>query len=116
MYEIFEQLLQKFNVSAYKVGKETNIAASTFSDWKNGRSIPKQDKMQRLADYFGVTIDYLMGTENKNENELEIKDNEERELLLLCRKVGDISEEDRNALIDIFKNNIDIYMKAKGLK
>lgn len=64
MYEIFLKLLNEKGVTAYKVGKETGIAASTFSDWKSGRSVPKQDKLQKIADYFGVTVDYLMTGES----------------------------------------------------
>lgn len=60
MYSIFEYLLQKYGVSTYKISKETNIAQSVFSAWKKGVSTPKQDKMKKIADYFGVTVDYLM--------------------------------------------------------
>ena len=60
MYETFLKLLEKYGVTAYKVSKATGIAGSTFSDWKNGRSTPKQDKLQKIADYFGVTVNYLM--------------------------------------------------------
>ena len=63
MYEIFERLLQSRNVTAYQVSKATGISQSTLSDWKNGRSVPKMDKMQKIADYFGVTVDYLLGAE-----------------------------------------------------
>jgi transcriptional regulator with XRE-family HTH domain len=61
MYEIFEQLLNKYNVTPYRVGRETGIAGSTFTAWKNGISSPKPEKLQKIADYFGVSIDYLMG-------------------------------------------------------
>lgn len=60
MYEIFVQLLEKYNLTPYKVAKETGVSQSTLSDWKRGVSTPKQDKLQKLADYFGVTVDYLM--------------------------------------------------------
>ena len=60
MYSIFEELLQKYGVSTYKVSKDTGIAQSVFSSWKNGVSTPKQDKMQIIADYFNVSIEYLM--------------------------------------------------------
>lgn len=60
MYEIFEQLLRQNGVTAYKVAKATGIATATLSDWKNGRSEPKQDKMQKIADYFGVSLVYLL--------------------------------------------------------
>lgn len=60
MYEIFAQLLDKYNVTPYKVSKETGVAQTTLSDWKRGRSTPKSDNMKKIADYFGVTVDYLM--------------------------------------------------------
>jgi len=64
MYEIFEKLLRKNNTTAAKVAKETGIAPSTFSDWKNGRYDPKADKLQKIADYFGVSVKYLMTGED----------------------------------------------------
>lgn len=60
MYSIFEMLCDKYGVTPYKVGKETKIATSTLSDWKNGKSTPKQDKLKLIADYFSVSVDYLM--------------------------------------------------------
>ncbi len=78
MYEIFEQLLQKNNVTAYKVSKETGVTQSTLSDWKRGRSTPKSDNMKKIADYFGVTVDYLMTGKKeleKNDIVLTTKDN-----------------------------------------
>lgn len=60
MYEIFEQLLSKYGVTAYKVAKETGITTATLSNWKQGKYTPKQDKLQKIADYFGVSLEYLM--------------------------------------------------------
>jgi transcriptional regulator with XRE-family HTH domain len=61
MYEIFEKLLKIKGVTPYKVSVEAKVPQSTLSDWKRGRSMPKIDKLQKLADYFGVSVDYLMG-------------------------------------------------------
>lgn len=69
MYEIFEKLMKEHGVTAYKVSKETGIATSTLSDWKKGRSTPKQDKLQKIADYFNVKIDYLLTGNNQLEKE-----------------------------------------------
>ena len=60
MYRKFEQLLKEKGITPYKVSKDTNIAQSTFSDWKTGRSNPKIDKLKVLADYFGVSIEYFI--------------------------------------------------------
>nr|WP_303244020.1 helix-turn-helix transcriptional regulator [uncultured Cellulosilyticum sp.] len=114
MYTIFEQLLTINDVSAYKVSKATGIAQSTFTDWKKGRSIPKQEKLQKIADYFNVSLNYLMGIDEPNENELLAKNSTEKELLLLCRKVNDAPDEVREQIVAQFKSTIDIYLKAKG--
>ncbi len=81
MYEIFERLLKEKGVTAYKISKETGINRSTFTDWKNGRSIPKQEKLQKIANYFGVSIDYLT-TGKKSESEIR---NQEANLLVIIR-------------------------------
>lgn len=59
MYEVFESLLKKENVTATDVSRETGIPRSAFTDWKKGRSTPKIDKLQKIADYFGVSMEYL---------------------------------------------------------
>ena len=59
MYDIYCKLRDQKGISDYQVSKETGVNRSTFSDWKSGRSIPKQEKLQKIADYFGVSIDYF---------------------------------------------------------
>lgn len=61
MYKIFEELLLRNKVTAYKVGKETGISTATLTQWKNGKSTPKQDKLKLIADYLNVSIDFLTG-------------------------------------------------------
>lgn len=81
MYEIFEQLLQKYGLTAYKVSKETGITQSTLSDWKRGRSTPKTDNMKKIADYFGVSVDYLMtGKEEPEVKETNLTPRDERDI------------------------------------
>ena len=58
-YKTFEQSLKINKTTVYRVSKDTGIAASTLSDWKNGRSHPKTAKMKILADYFGVSLEYI---------------------------------------------------------
>lgn len=65
MYAIFDKLCKEKGISAYKVSKATGISTATLSDWKTGKSHPKADKIQKIADYFGVSTQYLTsGVEN----------------------------------------------------
>lgn len=71
MYEIFAMLLEQSGKRTTDVSRATGISPTTFSDWKSGKSIPKQDKLQKIADYFGVTIKYLMtGKEDSVEQKI----------------------------------------------
>lgn len=60
MYSIFKILLERAGVSSADVSKATGIPASTFTAWKQGTSKPKQEKLAKIADYFGVPVEYLM--------------------------------------------------------
>ena len=60
MYERFEELLKKSGLKISDVARQTGISYSTFTDWKAGRYQPKVVKLQRIADFFGVSIEYLM--------------------------------------------------------
>ena len=94
MYEVFEQLLQKYGITAYKVSKDTGITQSTLSDWKRGRSTPKTDNMKKIADYFGVSVEYLMtGIEEPKEKEITLTPKDERDI---AKDLTSIMEKLRN--------------------
>ena len=61
MYEIFKRLMEERGITAYKVSKDTGISSQTLSAWKKDIYTPKREKMELLADYFDVSVDYLMG-------------------------------------------------------
>ena len=76
MYNRFNELLKEHNVTAYQVGKATGISTSTLSEWKNGKYTPKMDKVQKIAEYFNVSVDYLLGNEEKTSPAAVAEDNE----------------------------------------
>lgn len=81
MYEIFEQLLQKHGVTTYQVSKATGISQSTFSNWKSRRNLLSADKATLIANYFGVSLDYLMtGKEEPKEKAPELTTRDERDI------------------------------------
>lgn len=67
-YKVFADLLAQKGVTPYRVYKETGVPQSSLSEWKRGNSMPKIDKIQRLAEYFGVTVDYLLTGESSGKN------------------------------------------------
>lgn len=65
--------MEKNDKTVYKVSKETKIAQSTFSDWKNGRSKPKFDKLMVLARYFNVPVEYFAEEDDKERTYAKVK-------------------------------------------
>lgn len=59
-YQKFEQLVKSRGITAYRAAKDLGLAPAVFSDWKSGKSKPKADKLKKIADYFGVTIEYFL--------------------------------------------------------
>lgn len=58
-YENFERIIKEKGITAYRVAKETGITTATLTSWKQGKYTPKMDKLQKIADYLGVTLGEL---------------------------------------------------------
>ena len=56
--EVFSRNLQRYinlaNKSKSEVAKAVGVSPCTISDWIKGRTYPRMDKVQKLADYFGI--------------------------------------------------------------
>ena len=59
-YENFEHLCNINNVKPSQVSKATNISTATLTSWKQGKYTPKPDKLELIADFFKVSLNYLM--------------------------------------------------------
>jgi repressor LexA len=91
----FNYYLSKNNKTQSDIVERFNITASTVSDWANGKKYPRVDKMQMLADYFGILKSDL--TEEHSEAKLtddielqmyleELKNREEMRILFSLAK------------------------------
>lgn len=64
-YDIYAALCKKINKKPSAVAEELGINKSNVSNWKNNGYTPRGDALQRIADYFNVSTDYLLGVEEK---------------------------------------------------
>lgn len=67
MYEKYQALLEKSNETSYQVAKKTGISQTAFSNWKAGRSEPSVDSLKKLADHFGVPMEYFLEEKEQKE-------------------------------------------------
>ncbi|MBR0519098.1 helix-turn-helix domain-containing protein [bacterium] len=115
MYEIIKLLLEEKGISFYKLSKDTGITESTFSQWKKGTNKPSTKILNLLANYFNVSIAFLLGYSNKRKEEKEnlilteseekfineIRENKEQKELITVFQ--DLTEENKKIFIDIGK-------------
>lgn len=73
--DLFVQLLQERNITAYKLSKDTGLSEALISNWKSGRQLPKYDSIKILCDYLEVSADYLLGRETSDTNIHNVADN-----------------------------------------
>lgn len=78
-YEVFASLCEIKEVKPYQVAKATGVSTATLTAWKHGEYQPQNDKLQKIADYFEVSLDYLL-TGNPTDNEPYYSDAESRDI------------------------------------
>lgn len=65
-YENFKTLCENADVTPGEVSRHTWVASSTLTMWKQGVYTPKVDKLKKIADYFGVSLNYLQTGEEQS--------------------------------------------------
>ncbi len=65
-YARFQDLLEKKNITAYNVAKNTGVTTATLTSWKQGKYVPKNDKLEAIANYLGVTVSYILNGSNED--------------------------------------------------
>ena len=115
--ERFKTLLEKNDVTAYKVAKETNISQGLMREYQKGIKTPSSQNIIKIADYFGCSIDYLLGrtdspTAINSHNTVNGSNN------IIGNGSGNRTEntlsEQASALMNIF-NKLDVVSQAKLL-
>lgn len=63
-YKRYAEIRDSVGMKDFDVSKASGVASSTFSDWKSGRSNPKEPKLMKIAAALGVTYAYMIGMES----------------------------------------------------
>lgn len=84
-YERFVMLCEKKGIKPGRVANECNISRSNVTSWKNNGYTPRGDVLQRIASYFDVSVDFLLGEEEQKEKPLVNGDEELTEYLEILK-------------------------------
>lgn len=101
-------LRKQKHLSQTELGKYIGVSQTTVTAWENGRAEPSSGYLSKLADYFNVTTDYLLGRPEKHEDDQEELDLEQALDNAHSFSGKPLSEHDRkvakNVLRGLFEN------------
>ena len=62
--ERIKDLMMTERLSRYALAKSINVSQSTICNWLNGKKEPSVESLWKLADFFDVSVDYIIGRKN----------------------------------------------------
>lgn len=94
--EVFSKNLKKYmelnNVSQKELAEVVGVAAPTVSEWLATKKFPRIDKIEIMANYFGILKSDLI--EEKENKKPAISSERERKLMKLTELLDRYSEDD----------------------
>lgn len=105
IYQRIQELAKIRKISIRQLEQTLNFSNGTIRKWKNTAPI---GRLSQVADYFDVTVDYLLGKEeNRNEKKPDLSQNQR---LVATHIDDDTPEEERQQIINFIEN----LKKARG--
>jgi transcriptional regulator with XRE-family HTH domain len=104
VYERVQELSKKQGISVRELGDKLGIGSTTLYKWKT--QIPKSDILVKVADYFGVSVDYLLDRETPSHTDIDLEKALDNAMTFEGRALTD---EERTAMKEILK----AYLKTK---
>ena len=99
-------LMQQKGITAKRLTSEAGLSSSAITEWKKGKSKPSAKSLQKIADYFHVSTDYLLSGEepkkisppadNAEEDDIDINNLN----FALSGEVHDLSEDEIQEIVN----------------
>lgn len=81
-----------------------NLSHGAIAMWETGKRQPDNDTLLRIADFFGVTVDYLLGRDEKTPPDEDLSESEK----LLLELFNRVPEEKQAVLLQLIRTALEI--------
>lgn len=103
--KVFAERIKKLRIekklTQQELGNKFGLTSTGVSYWESGKAIPNMDMINKLSDFFGVTIDFLIGKNKIDEND---------EGMILFRKAEQVNPNEKKKMYDIINSTIDVFL------
>lgn len=95
------ELRENQGINQTELAKILTVAKQTVSNWESGNRTPDNEMICKIADYFNVSIDYLLGrTDNPNYSLLKTNYKGKEIELVINSKSNNYTQEEIQNLVD----------------
>ncbi|WP_231834068.1 helix-turn-helix domain-containing protein [Bacillus subtilis] len=131
-FERVKKLCKDRGISLSRLEENVGFGKNSIYSWKQNN--PSSDKLKKVADYFNVSVDYLLGRTEKENFEPELTAKDERDIQKELQKIieglegkngyaafdgqtlDDIDDEDRELLIASLENSLRLAKRISKQK
>jgi len=106
---VIKDLRKQRKLTQQQVADIVGITATGVSYWESGNTVPNVETLNKLANYFGVTVNYLLGIKDNFK-----KKEDNSRTAIIFRKAEQVSGEDKEKLLNILDSTIDIFLGNKS--
>ena len=101
--ERLKELRTEAHMTQVELAKQLGIGQSSYADWERGKKNPTQENLMKIAQFFDISLDYLVGNIDEKEDGLD-----NIELLFRMNSKG-LTEEEK----EIFKKELIEFMEKR---
>ena len=105
-----KEIRNQLNIPQKDVCASLRIPQNTYSQYENGKREPDSDTLSRIADFFDVTVDYLLGRTDEP-NPINLDKELEGVRFALYSESEELTDEDKQAVLDFVR-----FLKSKNKK
>ena len=99
-YDIFVQLCERENKKPGTVAREIGFDNSLITHWRKRGFAPKDELKQKIADYFNVTVDYLLGNQDIKKEPSVLDDPKNEIIDKIITKLCSLSDDNQKKVLD----------------
>lgn len=100
-YDLFCALCQKKKVSPTRATVEMGLSRTIGTKWKTTGATPHGETLSKIADYFDVSVDYLLGNEPKEKTSAEADVTFDDFTYAMYGETKELTDEDKNMLLEM---------------
>lgn len=108
--QVIKKIRKEKGLTQQELANIVGITATGVSYWESGNAVPNTRTLNKIANYFGVTVNFLLGIKDK----IEMEDNSRTTILF--RKIEQVTPKEKEKLLDILDNIIDIFLEKNKNK